>query len=93
MKLKFRAEKKDWIIFAVFSVVLFYIVAIGVLNAISFINNNTLCGLNPFPVFSSEYFAPTMVIYIGMMIAIITSVSSTFFEREKGIGVTTKPKQ
>lgn len=93
MKLKFRAEKKDWIIFAVFSVVLFYIVAIGVLNAISFINNNTLCGLNPFPVFSSEYFAPTMVIYIGMMIAIITSVSSTFFEREKGIGIKASPKE
>lgn len=93
MKLKFRAEKKDWIIFGIFAVVLFYLVSIGVLNAISFIDNGTLCGLNPFPVFSRDYFAPTMVIYIGMLIAVITSVSSTFFEREKGIGIKASPKE
>ena len=34
MKLKFRAEKKDWTIFGIFSLVLFYIVSIGVLNGI-----------------------------------------------------------
>ena len=92
MKLKFRAEKKDWTIFGIFSLVLFYIVSIGVLNAISFIDSGTFSGLNPFPIFTHDYFALAMIIYIALMIAIISSVSSTFFEREKGIGIKSSPK-
>ena len=92
MKLKFRAEKKDWTIFGIFSLVLFYIVSIGVLNAVSFIDNGTFSGLNPFPIFTHDYFALAMIIYIALMIAIISSVSSTFFEREKGIGIKSSPK-
>lgn len=92
MKLKFRAEKKDWTIFGIFSFVLFYIVSIGVLNAVSFIDNGTFSGLNPFPIFTHDYFALAMIIYIALMIAIISSVSSTFFEREKGIGIKSSPK-
>ena len=63
MKLKFRAEKKDWTIFGIFSLVLFYIVSIGVLNAISFIDSGTFSGLNPFPIFTHDYFALAMIIY------------------------------
>lgn len=92
MKLKFRAEKKDWTIFGIFSLVLFYIVSIGVLNAISFIDSGTFSGLNPFPIFTHDYFALAMIIYIALMITIISSVSSTFFEREKGIGIKSSPK-
>lgn len=93
MKLKFTAEKKDWIIFAVFALALFYLIAILVLNAMSFIQNGTLCGINPFPVFSREYFIPTMIFYIATLIAIISSVSSTFFSRKKGFGITAAPKE
>ncbi len=92
MKLKFRAEKKDWIMFGIFALFLFYVIALLVLNAMSFIESGELCGLNPFPVFSRDYFAPTMVFYIGALIAVIGSVSSTFFEREKGIGIKASPK-
>ncbi len=92
MKLKFRAEKKDWVMFGIFALFLFYVVALLVLNAMSFIESGELCGLNPFPVFSRDYFAPTMVFYIGTLIAVIGSVSSTFFEREKGIGIKASPK-
>ena len=91
MKLKFRAEKKDWTIFGIFSLVLFYIVSIGVLNAISFIDSGTFSGLNPFPIFTHDYFALAMIIYIALMIAIISSVSSTFFDRDKGIGIKSSP--
>lgn len=93
MKLKFRAEPKDILIFVIFSIALLYFVAIAVLNVVSFLNDSTVHGLNPLPAFSKEYFAPTMVFYIAAMIAVVTSVSSYFFEREKGIGVVAGPKK
>lgn len=83
MKLKFRAEPKDILIFVIFSIALLYFVAIAVLNVVSFLNDSTIHGLNPLPAFTKEYFAPTMVFYLAAMIAVITSVSSYFFEREK----------
>jgi len=93
MKLKFRAEKKDLIIFAIFCILLLYLVAVGVTNVVSFASESKLAGLNPLPAFSREYFAPTMVFYLIALIAIISSVSSHFFEREKGIGIVTSPKE
>ena len=32
MKLKFKAKKKDWIMFAILAVILLYFVAVAVLN-------------------------------------------------------------
>ncbi len=93
MKLKFRAEPKDILIFVIFCVVLLYFVAIAVLNVASFAREGVLHGVNPFPAFSKEFLAPTMVFYIAALIAIITSVSSYFFEREKGIGISTSSKK
>ncbi|NLL44316.1 MAG: type IV secretory system conjugative DNA transfer family protein [Mollicutes bacterium] len=92
MKLKFRAEPKDIVIFIIFSLFLLYLVAIAVLNIASFSQNNTLHGLDPLPAFSGDYFAPTMVFFLFALIAIISSVSSYFFEREKGFGLATTPK-
>ena len=92
MKLKFRAEPKDIVIFIVFSLFLLYLVAIAVLNIASFSQNNTLHGLDTLPAFSGDYFAPTMVFFLFALIAIISSVSSYFFEREKGFGLATTPK-
>jgi type IV secretion system protein VirD4 len=92
MKLKFRADAKDIAIFIIFALFLLYFVSIGVLNIGNFAKNNTLHGFNPFPAFSPEYLAPTMVFYLLSLIAIITSVSSYFFDREKGFGVVTDPK-
>lgn len=92
MKLKFRAELKDIIVFLIFSLILFYLVAIGVLNITTFAGEGTYHGLNPLPVFTKEYFAPTMVFFLFFLIIILTSVSSYFFDREKGIGITTSPK-
>ena len=86
MKLKFKVEKKDLVIFAIFCVILFYLSCIVVLNIASFASEGTLSGINPFPALTREYFPLTMVVFIGALIAIITSVSSTIFDKEKGIG-------
>lgn len=93
MKLKFRAEPRDILIFVIFCIFLFYFVGIGVINSLTFIREGTLAGLNPVPIFSSMYFAPTMVFYLIALIAVIASVSSYFFEREKGVGFKMSPKE
>ena len=93
MKLRFRADPKDWFIFSIFLIVLFYLVSIAVLNAITFLQDGTLSGLNPFPVFSDGLIAPVMVFYIIIVIVVFTSLNSYFFEREKGIGFSASPKK
>ena len=93
MKLKFKAEKRDIVIFVIFAIALFYIVSIAVLNVVSFIGDNGFHGLNPLPVFQIQYFAPTMVFYLAALIAVFTSVSDKFFTREKGVGISTAPKK
>jgi len=93
MKLKFRADSKDIVIFAIFCVILLYLCAIAVLNLSEFSKYGTFFGLNPFPAFTSEYVFPTLVIFIFALAAIIMSVSSYFFDREKGIGISTDAKK
>ena len=92
MKLKFRATAKDYLIFAIFCIFLLYLVAIAVLNLASFAKSTTFHGFNPFPAFTSKYILQTILGFIAALIFIITSVSSYFFERDKGIGVSTKKK-
>jgi type IV secretion system protein VirD4 len=86
MKLKFKAEARDVVIFIVFLIILLYLVAIAVLNSVSFLDDGSLSGFNPFPAFTPDYIAPTMVFYLIAVIAAFTSVQSYFFEREKGVG-------
>lgn len=93
MKLKFRAEPKDILIFVIFCIVLLYFVAIAVLNISSFADTGLLHGLNPFPAFGSEYLGATLLFFVGSLAAIFTSVSSYFFDREKGIGVKAESKK
>ena len=93
MKLRFRAEPKDILIFVIFCVVLLYFVAIAVLNISSFADTGTLHGLNPFPAFEPEYIGATLLFFIAALVAIFTSVSSYFFDREKGFGVKAEAKK
>ena len=93
MKLKFRASGKDWFIFAIFSIVLLYLVAIAVLNISSFASNGTFHGLNPIEAFSSKYILPTIVGFIFALVFMFTSVSSYFFNREKGVGISFGEKE
>lgn len=87
MKLKFRADAKDIVIFILFSIFCFYIVSIGVLNALSILEDGTLHGLNPFPIFGSDKVILAIILFLAILILALTSVSSYFFEREKGVGL------
>lgn len=92
MKFKFRADPEDLLMFVIFAIFLLYIVAIGVVNLSTFAIEGHLSGLNPFPAFSSEYIFSTIVFYILFLTGLFVSVSSIFFEREKGFGITTDKK-
>lgn len=92
MKLKFRAEKKDIMIFIIFCTFCFYIISIGVLNAVSILEDGSLHGLNPFPIFLSDNLILALIIFVIVLIVAFTSVSSYFFEREKGVGVSVGKK-
>ncbi len=93
MKLKFRADAKDIVIFLIFCVVLLYFVAIAVLNLNSFAVDGVFRGLNPFPAFGPEFLLYTLIFYFLALLALMLAASSYFFEREEGIGITTKKKE
>ena len=93
MKLKFRAEPKDIAIFLVFSLFLLYLVCIIILNLSTLAQEGTIHGFNPLPAFQSNYLIATLVLFVVILVVIITSVSSHFYEREKGVGLSTGPKK
>ena len=88
MKLKFRADKKDFVIFLILLVVLFFAVAIGVIQINSFATTGELRTLNIFRVYYEEKYYDndtsllwlTIIFYIGILAAIMMSCSSYFFE-------------
>ncbi len=55
MKLKFRAEPKDFIIFGLFCLFVLYVVCIAITNLSSVANGNGFAGLNPLPAFDIKY--------------------------------------
>ena len=93
MKLKFRADAEDLMIFGMFALFLLYIVSIGVVNLHTFASEGHLSGLNPFPAFGPDLFFATIVFYIVILLALFASAGSMFFEREKGFGITTEKKR
>lgn len=85
MKLKFRAEKKDMIIFGLFACLLFFLVCIAVSNVGTFVYDNSFSGLNILPALT-DYIVVTLLLFIIALIAMFMSVESKFIEREEGIG-------
>lgn len=85
MKLKFRAEKKDMIVFGLFSLLLFFMICLLISNAGSFIKDGSFSGLNILPALTS-YLIVTLVLFICTEIAMFMSVESKFIEREEGFG-------
>ena len=94
MKLKFRADAEDLLIFVMFLIFLLYVIAIAVVNLNSLATSGELgvLNLNPLPAFGPDLFFATIVFYIVILFAIFASTSSMFFEREKGFGITTEKK-
>ena len=64
MKLKFRADAQDVLIFVLFAIFLLYVVAIGVLNIPVLLNEGHFYGLNPFPAFGPQYLFTTLLFSI-----------------------------
>ena len=92
MKLKFRADAKDIKIFVGFCFLLLYLCAVGVLNAHSLATEGTFYGIVPFEAFTLRYLPTTLTLFLLVLAGVCFSVSSYFFDREKGFGVTTQKK-
>ena len=92
MKLKFRVDPDDLLIFVLFCIFLFYIVCIAVANVHCFATEGHLSGLNPFLAFAPDVIGSTLVLYLVAFLGLFASVNSMFFEREKGFGLTTTKK-
>ncbi len=91
MKLKFRADKKDFVIFGICFVVISVIISIIVINAYGLFRPGSEFTLNPIPQSPEVLLFVIIAIVIFFSIVIMTS-SSLFFEREKGFGITTQKK-
>ena len=95
MKLRFRADTKDAIIFGIFSLAWLFVVALAVANVSAFINNepftiNFLLGFLP------KNLAATLLFFFAGIIAAFAGVKSVFLEREDdatGIGITIGQKK
>ena len=93
MKLKFRAEKKDVIAFAVVALFMLYLVAVCTLNITSILQEGTPWGLNPIPAFFPKYIVSTLVFWFISVAFLFSTTSSYFFTREKGFGYTSEKKE
>ena len=92
MKLKFKADANDVLIFVIFAIFLLYVICLGILNFPELAVNGKFYGLNPFPAFAPNRIAGTLVLYFLFLGGIFMTVSSYFFERENGVGFGIGPK-
>ena len=93
MKLKFRAEPKDWLLFGLFSAAWFIVVSLAVVNISAFMNEENFT-INIFLIFTSTTtILITFLLFLVGIIATFAGVKSYFFEREVGVGVSSKKKE
>ena len=94
MKLKFVAEKKDIKIFIGFCIGLLYFCCIGVLNAFSLATRGQLYGIIPFEaLFNLKYLPTTLFLFFVVLLGVLFSVGSYFFERDEGVGFSTQKSE
>ena len=93
MKWKLKAKPQDWLIFFCFAILLLYLVCVAVVNIHQLSIDASFAGLNPFPAFSSELIGATILFYVGALVFLFGSVSSYFFDKEKGFGISFGPKE
>lgn len=86
MKLRFRAEAKDVVIFCIFAVAWLFVVSIAVANVSQFLNEESFT-MNLFLAFLPQNLAATIVFFLAGIIAAFAGVKSVFFEREDGVGL------
>lgn len=86
MKLKFRADSKDVLIFLVFTTIVFLLICFAVSNVGIFLAEGEFAGLTIIPAIT-RYLPFTIMLFIIAVIAMFMSVQSLFIEREEGIGI------
>ncbi|MBQ2946910.1 MAG: type IV secretory system conjugative DNA transfer family protein [Bacilli bacterium] len=86
MRMKFRAEAKDVIIFIIFAVLWLFVVAFAVANVTAFLNGETFT-LNLFLGFNPSNIAATIIFFFAGIIAAFAGVKSVFFEKEDASGI------
>ena len=82
--MKFKVEPKDFLLFCIYCVLLLYLCAIAVLNVSSLAQDGTFHGLNPFKAFTGTYLPITIILFVGVLVAIFSSVSTYIFKKDKG---------
>ena len=81
--MKFKVEKKDFIIFVCYSILLLYLCCVAVLNFTSLANDGSFYGLLPFKAFIMPYLPVTIGLFFAGEILVFTSVSSYIFSKDK----------
>ena len=81
--MKFKIEKKDFIIFICYSILLLYLCCVAVLNFSSLARDGSFYGLMPFKAFVPSYLGVTLGLFIAGEVAVFTSVSSYIFNKDK----------
>ena len=95
MKLRFRAETKDMIIFGIFSFFWLLVVAFTVTNVDAFLDGDSFT-INLFLGFTGENIAATLIFFLAGIIAAIAGAKSIFFEKEDdqyGVGLSIGQKK
>lgn len=82
--MKFKVEPKDFLLFCIYCGLLLYLCAIAVLNVATLAQEGRFYGLLPFKAFTGAYLPVTLLLFIGALVAIFSSVSSYIFKKEKG---------
>lgn len=86
MKLRFRADAKDVLIFVIFAVVWLFVVALSVANVSAFLNGDAFT-INLFLGFVGGNLAATLVFFFAGIIAAFAGVKSVFIEKEDSSGI------
>ncbi len=90
--MKFKVEPKDFFIFILYCLILLYLCALAVSNLFSLLNTGTFAGLIPVSAFT-RYLFITLILFVGVLVLIFTSVSSYIFDKEKGHGIGLKVQE
>ena len=86
MKLKIKVSEEDFMLFVGVCVILFLICLIISANFISFGATEQFVGLNIFKNFSASTLGLALLLFVISLVVIFSSVSSTIFDFDKGIG-------
>ena len=93
MKLKFRAEKKDFIAFFIVAIFVLIVIAVTISNVRSLIQEGVPTGLRIFSNMDAGSLTLTIITWLVVTGLVFGSSTSYFFERDKGFGFTDTPKE